>query len=761
MDADFDIPWVEKYRPKTLDEIVGHEEIIKRLKAYAQKKSIPNMIFAGPAGTGKTTAAIALAREIFGEYFEDNFLELNASVSKNTPILVRINGKIVRANFEELDKMYFKGNETYVETSNLEVLTLDKNFRVRWGRVKYLIRHFAKKILRIKLEGGGTLELTGNHSVMILDDNGNLVTKHAKDLKPGDYLISFVTNLDGKVREIDVDAEVYNNTSRTVLLQRLELNENLGWALGLYAAEGAIGFKGFTSGQVIYTVNYPNKTGFIGRIKGIAEDLGISYYINLTSSGFDRSRKSATQIRLLSTQLARAFGKWFYDSKSNARNDRSKRIPYFIYNTPVNVRLAFLRGLVDGDGSGQWGNVVRISSTSKDLLIDAAWLSRISGIESSIYNEEARLIWKADMKYKKSDLLPATPFVRFFEKIESKIKVNWKYILRHQLYEKKERISKEKLLYILRNVDLDNLSSEERKEYEKLLALATSDVHVIKIKSIEIVDYNDYVYDVSVPGNEMFFAGEIPVLLHNSDERGINVIREKIKEFARTAPVGGAKFKIIFLDEASEMTPDAQQALRRIMEKYATVTRFILSCNYLSRIIDPIQSRCVIFKFNRLKDEDIAKRLQYIAEHEGLTITEDGMKAILYVAEGDMRRAINTLQAAAAIDKVITAENVYKVVAVARPEDIKQMLNAAMRGDFMVAREKLHYIFSEYGVSAEDVLKQLYRELLNTPMDERLRMEIVDKLGDYDYRITIGAHPVIQLEAFLAWLAGKFKGAKV
>ena len=247
--------------------------------------------------------------------------------------------------------------------------------------------------------------------------------------------------------------------------------------------------------------------------------------------------------------------------------------------------------------------------------------------------------------------------------------------------------------------------------------------------------------------------------LNASDERGINVIREKIKEFARTAPVGGAKFKIIFLDEASEMTPDAQQALRRIMEKYATVTRFILSCNYLSRIIDPIQSRCVIFKFNRLKDEDIAKRLQYIAEHEGLTITEDGMKAILYVAEGDMRRAINTLQAAAAIDKVITAENVYKVVAVAKPEDIKRLLNAAMKGDFMAAREKLHYIFSEYGVSAEDVLKQMYRELLGLPIDERLKMEIIDKLGDYDYRITIGAHPVIQLEAFLAWLASKFKRA--
>ncbi|NPA85982.1 MAG: replication factor C small subunit [bacterium] len=243
--------------------------------------------------------------------------------------------------------------------------------------------------------------------------------------------------------------------------------------------------------------------------------------------------------------------------------------------------------------------------------------------------------------------------------------------------------------------------------------------------------------------------------LNASDERGINVIREKIKEFARTAPIGGAKFKIIFLDEASEMTPDAQQALRRIMEKYANVTRFILSCNYLSKIIDPIQSRCVIFKFNRLRDEDIAKRLQYIAQQEGLTITDDGMKAILYVAEGDMRRAINTLQAAAAIDKVITAENVYRVVAVARPEDVRAILEQAMRGNFLEARGRLHYILSEFGVSAEDVLRQMYREILNMPVDERLKMEIIDKLGEFDYRIITGAHPVIQLEAFLAWLCAR------
>ncbi|MHC1624990.1 MAG: replication factor C small subunit, partial [Methermicoccaceae archaeon] len=136
------------------------------------------------------------------------------------------------------------------------------------------------------------------------------------------------------------------------------------------------------------------------------------------------------------------------------------------------------------------------------------------------------------------------------------------------------------------------------------------------------------------------------VELNASDERGINVVRDKIKTFARTAPMG-AEFKIIFLDEADALTPDAQSALRRTMERYTRTCRFILSCNYSSKIIEPIQSRCAIYRFKLLSPEAIKERLSYIAKVEGLTVEKEAMDALVYIADGDMRRGVNSLQAAA------------------------------------------------------------------------------------------------------------------
>ncbi|MBP5684881.1 MAG: replication factor C small subunit, partial [Candidatus Methanomethylophilaceae archaeon] len=141
--------------------------------------------------------------------------------------------------------------------------------------------------------------------------------------------------------------------------------------------------------------------------------------------------------------------------------------------------------------------------------------------------------------------------------------------------------------------------------------------------------------------------------LNASDERGIDVVRGKIKEFARTAPLGGAEFKIIFMDEADALTSDAQAALRRTMEKFSGICRFILSCNYSSKIIDPIQSRCAVFRFKPLTSDDVKEFLQSIVDKENVDIDEDAMNGLIHVARGDMRRAVNSLQVAASLGKKI------------------------------------------------------------------------------------------------------------
>ena len=240
--------------------------------------------------------------------------------------------------------------------------------------------------------------------------------------------------------------------------------------------------------------------------------------------------------------------------------------------------------------------------------------------------------------------------------------------------------------------------------------------------------------------------------LNASDERGIDVVRSTIKEFARTLAFNTG-FKIIFLDESDALTSDAQQALRRTMEKYTKTTRFILSANYSSKLIEPLQSRCVIFRFRPLSNEKIKERLKLIIEQEKLQADEKSLDAVIYVAQGDLRKAINILQASASLGEKITDEIVYNVSSRARPEEITNMLNSALKGEFLDARNQLDTLIFEHGMSGEDVLLQLYRELINldeTAIDNKSKIELIDAIGEANFRIVEGANERIQLEALLA-----------
>ncbi len=242
--------------------------------------------------------------------------------------------------------------------------------------------------------------------------------------------------------------------------------------------------------------------------------------------------------------------------------------------------------------------------------------------------------------------------------------------------------------------------------------------------------------------------------LNASDERGIDTIRTKVKEFARSRTPPNVPFKIVLLDEADNMTADAQQALRRLMEMYTASTRFILIANFPSKIIEPIQSRCAIFRFTPLKKEDVVSRLRWICEQEGCKYTLEGLETIYEVSEGDMRRAINILQAAAALGTV-TPDIVYKVVGLAHPKEVREIIMLALDGDFLRARDKLRTLIVNYGLSGTDVIKQIHREIFSSEIKipEDLRVTIADYTGEIQFRLVEGADDEIQLNAFLAWLA--------
>jgi replication factor C small subunit len=232
-----------------------------------------------------------------------------------------------------------------------------------------------------------------------------------------------------------------------------------------------------------------------------------------------------------------------------------------------------------------------------------------------------------------------------------------------------------------------------------------------------------------------------------SDERGINVVRGRIKDFAKMRPLG-ADFKIIFLDESDSLTPEAQQALRRTIESFSGVCRFILSANYSSRIIEPIQSRCAVFRLKGLKEHDVGAYLDRIIKGENLKADPDGIKAIYEISGGDLRKSTNLLQASAALGK-ITSKSVYDVAAQAQPRDVGEMISLALAGKFTDARKKLYDLLINQGLAGDDIVRAIHKEVLNSDIPEVDKLNLVERIGEAEFRLNQGGSDDIQLEALL------------
>jgi replication factor C small subunit len=247
--------------------------------------------------------------------------------------------------------------------------------------------------------------------------------------------------------------------------------------------------------------------------------------------------------------------------------------------------------------------------------------------------------------------------------------------------------------------------------------------------------------------------------LNASDERGIKMVRERVKEFAASVKLTTdrefGKPKIIILDEADEMTFEAQTALRRIIEDSARTTRFIIICNYLSQIIEPIQSRCVVFRFTRLPRDDVIEYLKMICGKEKVKFDEKALEQIYESTDGDLRHSINVMQAASGMGSVNVA-NVNAALGLSGRAKVGEIVKLAIAGRFNDARAKLLELTQVYGMSEADFMKYASQEVremkLNNPG------EVAELMAEYDYRLAAGAHPEIQLAALLAQLGRIKKG---
>lgn len=239
--------------------------------------------------------------------------------------------------------------------------------------------------------------------------------------------------------------------------------------------------------------------------------------------------------------------------------------------------------------------------------------------------------------------------------------------------------------------------------------------------------------------------------LNASDDRGISVVRNKIKMFAqKKVTLPPAMHKIIILDEADSMTAGAQQALRRTMEIYAGTTRFALACNTSSKIIEPIQSRCAILRYSRLSDAEVLTRVKIVCEREKIATTDDGLEAIVFSAEGDMRNALNNLQSTHAGFGSVTSDNVFKVCDQPHPAVVHKIIAAcAGGGDIDTACAHLEALHGQ-GYAAVDLVGTLFKVCKAHQLPEHIKLEFIKEIGFTHMRVLDGTESLLQLSGLLA-----------
>lgn len=242
--------------------------------------------------------------------------------------------------------------------------------------------------------------------------------------------------------------------------------------------------------------------------------------------------------------------------------------------------------------------------------------------------------------------------------------------------------------------------------------------------------------------------------LNSSDERGIDVIRNKVKEYASVQSLGNIDFKIILLDEADNLTRDAQAALRRTMEQFTSSCRFILSCNYSSKIIEPIQSRCSVYRFKRISNQDIIRKCNDICYKEGIKISNEALEAIAYVSEGDLRKAIGLIDSSHISNTEndhIQVSDIYEIANMVHPHIIKDIITKSLKGEFFGALVIVEKLWLD-GLVVSDIMKVMMKEVMDMNINDKLKVDIIERIGECEFRISEGSNELIQMKWLISSL---------
>ncbi|GAB4817521.1 hypothetical protein N2152v2_004567 [Parachlorella kessleri] len=250
--------------------------------------------------------------------------------------------------------------------------------------------------------------------------------------------------------------------------------------------------------------------------------------------------------------------------------------------------------------------------------------------------------------------------------------------------------------------------------------------------------------------------GSMTLELNASDDRGISIVRNEIQDFASTRTIFSNKFKLVILDECDAMTKDAQFALRRVMEKYVRNARFCLICNYVSKIIPALQSRCTRFRFMPLPEQFVCSRLDYICNAEQIQVAGGGLEALIQLGEGDMRRTLNLLQSTYMSSGTIDQDSVYATAGKPLPRDIEDCARWLLNEPLSVAFQRILELQLHRGVALVDILQQLHPYVFRIDMPPRVRIALVGSMAAIEHRLAFGTSERLQLGA----MCGAFAEAK-